>query len=289
MRRLLAPIAFVLLAGCGPNTAQEETILINAQTAAHTKCREDIARAIDDDAAAERAAMRAGTSANPALAHLNALLVECNTNPAARKTPEAAATSPTLVAEAGIAERASGQQPAWQLAAADDLTIAGVTIGMPLAVPECRSYPPAAPAAPADYAGGQCAGMDRALDDPSIKLVFFQGHAPPIGFGMRVYLKNGVVSAISFETRGADDQASVMAALRKKFGKPQTFDQQEVQNAFGRRGIRYYAEWLNQRAYVEFRGLTDKFDEGWVRIHSAAAEAVQREERKKLLRERPQL
>ena len=172
------------------------------------------------------------------------------------------------------------------LQAADDLSIGGVTLGQPLAIAECRSSPPIAPA---DYVNGECASTEPDLDDPSIKLVWFEGRPPPIGFAMRVYISNGLVDSVSFETLGARDEADVLAALRKKYGQPQTLVRSVVQNAFGVRAVKYHAEWLSRRVFAEFDGIADRIDRGWVKVEPATNHFQQLEERKKFLHARPPL
>ena len=181
-----------------------------------------------------------------------------------------------------IAAAAQGADPV------DLLSIAGViTIGPPLTLPECRSSPPVGGA---DYGGGNvCVSTDKELGDPSFKTVWFRDQPPPIGFHMRTRLKDGIVAGISFETLGAKDQVQEMARLRAKYGNPTVLQHRLLENAFGVRVTSLYAEWEGRQVYVQFDGITDTLDRGWVQIETAADRAKQLKARKELARERPKL
>ncbi len=62
-----------------------------------------------------------------------------------------------------------------------------------------------------------------------------------------------------------------MVRLREKFGPPTTFEVVPMQNAYGVKVSKYKAVWDNSQVYVDFDGITDKVDEGWVSIKSAVA------------------
>jgi hypothetical protein len=106
---------------------------------------------------------------------------------------------------------------------------------------------------------------------------------------MRTRLKNGIVAGISFETLGAKDQVQEMARLRAKYGNPTVLQHRLLENAFGVQVTSLYAEWEGRQVYVQFDGITDTLDRGWVQIETAADRAEQLKARKELARERPKL
>jgi hypothetical protein len=169
----------------------------------------------------------------------------------------------------------------------DSLSIAGViTIGQPLTVPECRSSPPVGAA---DFGGGSvCVSTDKELGD-QFKTVWFRNQPPPVGFLMRAAVDNGIVTGFSFETLGAKDQADVLAQLKAKYGRPAVLERRLLQNAFGVQVTSYYAEWYTRTVYVQFDGVTDTIDRGWVQIETAADHAAQLKARERFARERPKL
>jgi hypothetical protein len=169
----------------------------------------------------------------------------------------------------------------------DPLTIAGViTIGQPLSIPECHSK---APVGAADFGGGTVyASTDEELGE-AFKTVWFRGEPPPVGFHMRVSVQNGVVTGASFETLGVKDQEDVLNRLKAKFGKPSLLERRILQNAFGVRVNSYYAEWEKLEVYVQFDGVTDRIDRGWVMVETAADRAAQLKARKQYAHQRPRL
>lgn len=186
-----------------------------------------------------------------------------------------------------IASIACAATTAWAASLDDTLTIAGViTIGQPLSIPECHSK---APVGTADFGGGTvCAITDEELGE-DFKTVWFRGEPPPIGFHMRVSVHNGVVTGASLETLGVKDQEDVLDRLKAKYGRPSLLEHRTLQNAFGVRVNSYYAEWEEREVYVQFDGVTDRFDRGWVMVETAADRAAQLKARKQYARQRPGL
>jgi hypothetical protein len=178
-------------------------------------------------------------------------------------------------------------EPGRSAGISDSLSIAGIiTIGQPLTVPECRSTPPVGDA---DFGGGSaCASTDKELGD-QFKTIWFRGQPPPVGFMMRASVENGTVTGSSFETLGVSDQADVLARLKAKYGEPTVLETRLLQNALGVRVTSYYAEWETRTVYVQFDGVTDTMDRGWVQIETATDHVAQLKARKRFARGRPKL
>jgi hypothetical protein len=172
-------------------------------------------------------------------------------------------------------------------AADNQLTVAGFTLGQPLPAAQCKSYPPTADS---DYTAGRCWGTERATNDEHIKLVFFNGAPPPIGFAMRAYTDaNGMLDGLSFETRGVSDEEDVLRALRAKYGKPNVLQTKQFMTGFGARAKGYHAEWSSGQVYVEFDGINDRLDRGWVKIDTAAEHAAHLDAQRRFLQNAPHL
>lgn len=77
---------------------------------------------------------------------------------------------------------------------------------------------------------------------------------------------DGKVENITLFTEGNSVQDDALAALTKKFGKPNNFKTIMLQNSFGAGSIGYRARWLKGDVMVIFEGISDRINFGKIEI-----------------------
>jgi hypothetical protein len=274
-RALLGAIGIALF-GCSDGGNQNVEVAVeNAQRAAHAGCDADISAAVDREAQNLRDTLANGGDATGALARLNNHLVECRSRKqVASARPASQAPPPPNL-------------PPLDRSLKGPLTVTGFTLGQPLPNAQCKTGPPTKSS---DYTDGLCWQTDTELADPKVKIVWFDGTAPPIGFAMRVYLNDiGLVNGLGFETLGVRDQDDVLRALSLKYGKPFVLERRQLTNLLGVRASAIHAEWTNSQVFVEFDGLNERFDRGWAHIETAADHKEHLENQRRFMEQRPRL
>lgn len=169
------------------------------------------------------------------------------------------------------------------------LTMYGVAMMEPIAIPECGtftdpvkfrkkygSYPYAPPTAGPCYRRDDRSksGTAEPMVFENIDIQFPVASAPALGYGFSALVMDGKIQAMRWMTRGQGQQEAMLATLKGKFGEPASLKADPLQNGFGAKYESIRATWsLPQTVTVIFQGIADRIDQGKVEIMSEEARA----------------
>jgi hypothetical protein len=158
-------------------------------------------------------------------------------------------------------------------AVAVDFTIAGLTLGAPLSVPECerRELGTFSPPSTTTCYRDQGRYFSSDLGTPGWKVVTVvlgRDSIPSILNGSEIesYTKNGVLVAVKFSTNGFDSQPRDLKTLIEKYGKPTSRKIEKFQNGFGAKFDGIVAIWRLQGLLVQLNGIYVDRETGLVTV-----------------------
>jgi hypothetical protein len=79
---------------------------------------------------------------------------------------------------------------------------------------------------------------------------------------------SGKIEGIFVPTNGLDGQDSFLALLIKKYGKPESDQQTEVENRFGAKFTKYTVAWKKPDALITFDSMVSSTDWGLIEVAS---------------------
>ena len=168
-------------------------------------------------------------------------------------------------------------------ACAADTTIFGFELGKPLVLPECPhktlgSIPRKMYSAIPPMTCAQDAHELNGYGKPVREIVFSEKETPSIVKNWRAFPLEvgGNLVGFHFITDGAEAQSAVMAALQKKYGKPEYSKTHGVQNSFGAQFDAVDASWHSGPVQVMYMGVLDRVDVGQVYIDLPEAVELRR-------------
>ena len=165
--------------------------------------------------------------------------------------------------------------------AKDPLTILGIPLGQPFTVPACATNPDGSP----DFSRTCWTPL---YDQADMKNLWYNGD-PVIGHGIIAHVHDGILTTLTFETQGIKNEDYVMGKLVEKFGKPNHFVKEPMQNGFGAQFYVYRAEWDNASVYVKYDADADDGtpDSGWIIIETAQWHSKEEAARAQYLKDHP--
>lgn len=172
--------------------------------------------------------------------------------------------------------------------AAEPISVFGLQIGKPFAVPECpfkkvsktlNSYEfftsyvcfQRTPGINGSEAGK---GIDSAED--YVNIVWPRGSEPQVARynSLSVQVIAGNLERVSFGTMGVESQARDMAMLTEKFGSPTSGGESTAQNGYGAKMQVIRAEWKIGEVSVYYDSASSTFNSGSVRIQTIKGAAA---------------
>lgn len=173
-------------------------------------------------------------------------------------------------------------------AAAEPISIFGLQIGKPFAIPECPFKKVSKTLSSYEFfttsvcfqrvrgVNGSEAGKGINLADDYVDIVWPRGSEPEIARAGSVSLAvvDGNIERVSFGTLGVVSQARDMKALTDKFGSPTSGGDSIAQNGYGVKVQVIRAEWKIDEVSIYYDSAASTFDSGSVRILSAKGAAA---------------
>jgi hypothetical protein len=173
---------------------------------------------------------------------------------------------------------------------AQEMSVFGISLGEPLALPECeKSEPPSSANGyryePRPKPRQACfISLAELKIHDRVAIDFPENERPTVTrgggwFGVEATLIDGKVEGIKFGTFGIRNDSLVLEALTTKYGKPTDLITSKVQNGFGASFDVSTASWLlpgpvDPKLTVVFRSsCSDKLDEGCVTIDTKKGHA----------------
>lgn len=161
------------------------------------------------------------------------------------------------------------------LVAAAAQTVFGIALGEPLQMPECgrdefRSYKRPETAACRSYTNQR---PDERWSRQTIQFPIASSPAIARSGMANVFLQNGVVVGVEFDTFGVEDQDAVLSDLTGKYGKPAQLERMPGQTRSGAAVNTIAADWRVPGAYVSFFSAPFRIDLGRVTVLASAAKA----------------
>jgi hypothetical protein len=167
--------------------------------------------------------------------------------------------------------------------AAEQVSVFGLQIGKPFAVPECPFKKVSKTLNSYEFfttsicfqrvagVNGSEAGKGINLSDDYVDIVWPRGSEPEIARpgSVSVAVIDGNIERMTFGTLGVVSQARDIKVLTDKFGSPTTGGEQIVQNGYGAKVQVIRAEWKIEGVSVDFDSAGSTFNSGVVRIQTA--------------------
>ena len=107
------------------------------------------------------------------------------------------------------------------------------------------------------------------------------------GDKIRGEIIEGKLENLLIETSGAKAQIGVLRQLVNKYGKPSSSLRTHLQNGFGAKYEGIEAHWIFTNLIVDFYGIGDKVDEGYVSIYTPKYRAAQKVKENNVSHSRP--
>ncbi len=179
--------------------------------------------------------------------------------------------------------------------AANSADLFGITLGSPVTIPSCKTQNVVGhEMLDEDSIKEPCAygGPGSVQGDMTIYEVHFARGLKPAYLKfpyINVFVENGTVQTISFDTTGYISQDLVLLTLKNKFGAPKSKRSVKYSNAFGATFTAAIAEWRLRDAVISMHGSDGLYEAGTVQAQTLAAAARDAAETKAHLDKTPHL
>lgn len=157
----------------------------------------------------------------------------------------------------------------------EPVTIAGIPIGQPFKLKECRTDKFGLPVDTRDKPCWERPYEHQIGKRRDYEILWPNDNRPLGATSVHAFIDKNRLVGISLGTSGVLDQTRVLQALEEKFGPPTSLERRRVENAFGAKFDTYLASWSTSKISVVFQGMYE-FDKGYVLIETPG-EAARRQ------------